>query len=77
MERPGILQGNSKRLSETAPSEVLQGTEEGRGSGRNDNLSGGTVSEADGTQQQRTGRQGDLLSGDADLLEPALVEFNA
>jgi len=74
--KQGLLQGNSKRLPETAPSEVLQGTEEGRGSGRSSSVSGEKLPGTDGTQQQSAGREGSVLPGHADLLEPALVEFN-
>ncbi|MBV5282171.1 MAG: DEAD/DEAH box helicase family protein [Paludibacter sp.] len=75
--KSSLLQSNSNRLPESEPQESAQGTDGIRGTGRGGELQNRTVSESNGTEQQSTGRKRTVLSGNADVLEPALVEFNA
>jgi len=71
-----ILQRNNKRVSKPALPSLFDRMDEGGIEG-NVGLPGDKVSGTYGAQQQPTGRKGNVLPGDANLLEPALVDFNA
>ena len=73
---PRILQTNSNRLPRTERAESVQGVERRQLSGRSSREQSETISKDDGVQRQSTRRGGSVLRRDADLLEPALVEYN-
>jgi N12 class adenine-specific DNA methylase len=75
--KQGLLQSNNKRPLTGQSSTSTEGTGERKGTGGSTGLPGSKVSGTNEPEQQSTGRQGDILPGNADILEPALVEFNA
>lgn len=71
-----VLQTNSNRLPRTERTESVQGVERGQRPRKDSDVQSESLPTNDGEQRQSTGRQGDLLQRDAELLEPALVEYN-
>ena len=72
-----VLQGSNKRLSGTAQPDLFGGVDSGEGTGGSVGTKSNAVSGSDASEQQPTGRTGSVLSGNVDVLTPALVPFNA
>lgn len=72
-----VLQRSNKRVSKPESPSILSGVEGEQRVGRGAGLEGNDVPGTDGKQQQSAGREGNILPGHADILEPALVDFNA
>lgn len=74
--KQGLLQGNNKRVSKPAPPSLFDGVEGEQRTGGSIKPQIGEILGTNEEQQQPAGRERDLLPRDADLLEPALIEFN-
>lgn len=73
---PRVLQTNNNRLPRRESTESVQGVEERERTRSRSREQSETISKDDGAQRQSTRREGSVLQRDADLLEPALVEYN-
>lgn len=72
-----VLQGSNKRISRATQPDLFSGAEEGERTGGNVGTQSNALSGPDAAEQQPAGRTGSVLSGNADVLTPALVPFNA